>query len=190
MAQALEEERPRGQVSLAALFVAFMKVSLCGFGGPVVWARHFLVTRQSWLDDREFAEILSFCQFLPGPNVVSVAVCVGARFRGIAGSLAALAGFIIIPWSVGFALGALFLSYAHVGLLQGVLRGISAAASGLIVAAGIRLMLPYRRRPTALLFAFLACAGLAFAGLPLLLVVGLLVPLSIAAAGRDAESPA
>jgi len=178
------------QITLAALFVAFLKVSLGAFGGPLAWARRMIVERLGWLSDREFGDILSFCQFLPGPNVVSVAVCVGAKFRGGAGALAALAGFIVIPWVVGFGLGALYLSYAHLGALQNILRGISAAAAGLIIATGLRLLLPHRRRPAAWLFAALAFGGLAFARLPLLLVLVVLLPLSIAAAGGDRTTAA
>jgi len=174
---------------LGALFGAFLKVSMYGFGGPIVWARRIIVEERGWLGDAEFADILSFCQFLPGPNVVSVTVCIGARFRGPAGALAALAGFILIPWTVGFALGGLLLSYAQATVLQGILRGIAAAAAGLIIATGIRLLMPHRQRPVALAFAALAFAGLAVLRLPLLVVVLGLVPLSIALA-RPQQAPA
>lgn len=175
-------------ITPGALFGAFLKVSLLGFGGPIVWARQILVEQRHWLSDSEFAEILSFCQFLPGPNVVSLAVCIGAKFRGPVGALAALAGFILLPWTVGFAVGAVVLSYAQTALLQGILRGVAATAAGLIIATGIRLLLPHRRRPLALAVAALAFAGLAFAKLPLLVVVVGLMPVSIAMAGRESSS--
>ena len=182
---ALEETQPAARVTFPALFVTFLKISMLGFGGPIVWARRILVEERQWLADAEFADLLSFCQFLPGPNVVSITVCVGARFRGPAGAFAALAGFILIPWTVGFALGAWLLSYAHATVLQGVLRGIAAVAAGLLIATGLRLLRPHRRRPIALAFAALAFAGLAILKLPLLIVVLGLVPLSIALARAD-----
>jgi len=173
------------RVTLPSLFLTFLQISMLGFGGPIVWARHFLVERTRWLDDQEFAEILSLCQFLPGPNVVCITVCVGSKFRGTTGALVALAGFLLIPWTIGFALGVLYLTYAHIALVQSVMRGIAAVAAGLIIATGIRLLLPHRRRKMALLFAALAFAGLALAKLPLLLLVLVLVPLSVAAAPPD-----
>lgn len=190
MAVAADEDLPNRRVTLPALFTGFLVVSLCGFGGPIVWARRILVERRRWLGNQEFAEILSFCQFLPGPNVVSVAVCLGARFRGPVGALVALAGFILIPWTVGFALGTLFLNYAQLAIVQSILHGISAAAAGLIIATGIRLLMAYRERPPALLVAALAFAALALAKLPLLLVVSVLLPVGIAVAGRDRAAPA
>src|SRR5580700_7594423 len=179
---ALNEMEDRLRISLGALFLIFLQVSMLGFGGPIVWARRIIVERRGWLSDPEFADILSLCQFLPGPNVVSITVCIGAKFRGPAGALASLLGFIVIPSTVGFALGTLLLSYAHAGPLQGILHGIAAAAAGLIIATGLRLLLPHRRRPIALGFAALAFTGLAIAQLPLLIVVLGLAPLSIAAA--------
>jgi chromate transporter len=180
VAYSLEAGEPAPHVTLPALFTTFLTVSMYGFGGPIVWARRIIVEQRGWLGDVEFADILGFCQFLPGPNVVSLSVCLGAKFRGPAGALSALAGFILVPWTVGFTLGAVLLSYAQTPLLQGILRGVAAVAAGLIVATGIRLLLPYRRRPAALVFAALAFAGLAAAKLPLLIVVLGLVPLSIA----------
>lgn len=173
---------PAPDVGLAALFNGFLLISLLGFGGPIVWARRFIVERYRWLSDLEFGELLGLCQFLPGPNVVGLTICVGAKFRGPAGALAALAGFTVIPWTLGFALGAVFLHFSHLGVFQGVLRGLAATAAGLMIATGVRLLLPYRRRPEALFFAALAFAGLALVKLPLLLVVLGLVPFSIAAA--------
>lgn len=185
MPSALNEAEARPPTTLGALFTAFLKVSMYGFGGPIVWVRRILIEERHWLSDREFADLLSFCQFLPGPNVVSITVCIGAKFRGPAGAMAALAGFILLPWTVGFALGAFFLSYAQTPLLQGILRGVAAAAAGLLIATGIRLLLPHRHRPIALAFAALAFVGLAVAKLPLIIVVLGLVPLSIALARPD-----
>jgi chromate transporter len=88
----------------------------------------------------------------------------------------------VIPCALGFGVGAIYLHYQRIGAVQGILRGLAAAAAGLIIGTGLRLLLPQRRRPLALLFAVLACAGLAWAKLPLPAVVLGLVPLSIAAA--------
>ena len=176
-------------ITPGALFLAFLKVSMYRFGGPIVWARRILVEERQWLSDLEYAEILGFCQFLPGPNVVSMTVCIGAKFRGPVGALAGLAGFVLLPWTVGFAIGIVVLSYAQTSLLHGVLRGVAATAAGLIIATGLRLLLPHRRRPVALAVAALAFAGLAVAKLPLLIVVVGLVPVSIAMA-RPESLPA
>ena len=185
------EARGAGEpVTLAALFVGFLKVSLCGVGGGggIVWARRIAVENRRWINDVEFADIVSLCQFMPGPNIVGIAVCVGARVRGAIGTIAALCGFLVIPWAVGFSLGLLYLKYAHLTVLRNILGGIAATAAGLLIATGIRLLMPYRRRAAALLFATLAFGLIIFGRLPLLIVLFGLVPLSVAVAGMQNDS--
>ena len=185
---AAEQQEEKLPVSLAALFTAFLMVSLCGVGGGggLVWARRVAVETRHWLGDREFGDIVSLCQLMPGPNIVGIAVCVGAKMRGTIGTLAALAGFLVIPWSLGLTLGLFCLQYAHLPVVRHILGGIAAAAAGMLIATGMRLLLPHRRRPAALLFAGLACALIVFGGLPLVAVLFGLAPLSIAVAGAEA----
>src|SRR6516164_11542124 len=112
----MAQRRELGQaVPLAALFTAFLAVSLYGVGGGsgIVWARRIAVENRRWISDREFVDIVSLCQFMPGPNIVGIAVCVGAKVRGAVGTIAAICGFLIIPWAVGFSFGVLYLKYAH-----------------------------------------------------------------------------
>jgi chromate transporter len=138
-----------------------------------------------WISDREFADIVSLCQFIPGPNIVGIAVCVGAKVRGVSGTIAALCGFLVIPWAIGLSLGLLCLEYAHLPALRNILGGIAAAAAGLLIATGLRLLMPHRRRPAALVFAAFAYGLITVGGLPLLAVLFGLVPLSIAVAGVE-----
>src|ERR1700740_1123814 len=103
MTQAAEQEQNVEQaVPLTALFTAFLTVSLCGAGGGggIVWARRITVEKRGWLTDSDFADIVSLCQFMPGPNIVGIAVCVGAKMRGTIGTIAAVCGFPFIPWSL------------------------------------------------------------------------------------------
>jgi hypothetical protein len=43
------------------------------------------------------AAFVSLCQFLPGPNIIGIAVCTGTKLRGAPGALAAIAGFLVLP---------------------------------------------------------------------------------------------
>ena len=182
MLQARESRSSGDRVPLSALFVAFLKVSLSGFGGGLVWARRAVVEQQHWMDEQEFAETLTLCQLMPGPNIVGITVCVGAKLRGAAGAISAVAGFILVPWMVGLTIGGLVLRNAEIAVLQNILSGLSASAAGLLIGTGLRLLIPHRSRRTALLFAGLAFAGMAFTRLPLPMVLLALAPISIAVA--------
>ncbi len=159
------------RVPLAALFIAFLQVSLLGFGGGLAWARRIVVEQRRWAKDEEFTDIVSLCQFMPGPNVVGVAVCVGAKLRGLIGTVAAIAGFILVPCVIGFTLGVLYLHYGHLAVFRNILGGVSAVAAGLLIATGIKMLTPHWRRPQALIVAMLAFGGMAFTKLPLLVVL-------------------
>src|SRR4051794_27919677 len=86
--------------SCAELFTGFLGVGLQGFGGVMPFARRMLVEQQRWLGEREFIEVLSLSQFLPGPNIINVAVIVGRRFRGVAGAASAAFGLMLMPFLI------------------------------------------------------------------------------------------
>jgi len=169
------------RIPLTALFTAFLRVSLLGFGGGLVWAHRIVVEQRRWTTEDEFADILSLCQFMPGPNVVGIGVCVGAKLRGAAGTIAAISGFVLLPCVAGFCLGLLYLRYAHLAVFRNILGGVSAVAAGMLIGTGIRMLLPFRGRPVALIVAALAFGGMTFTGLPLLAVLFGVALLSLAA---------
>ena len=140
MLEGAENSSSADRVPLSALFIGFLKVSLCGFGGGLVWARRVVVEQRQWMDEQEFAETLTLCQLMPGPNIVGITVCVGAKLRGAIGAVSAVAGFILVPWTVGLTVGGLVLRYAEIAVLQNILGGLSAAAAGLLIGTGLRLL--------------------------------------------------
>jgi chromate transporter len=118
---------------------------------------------------------------MPGPNVVGIAICVGSKTRGLPGALAAFAGFALIPGMLGFLLALLYLGQTRITLVQNALSGISAAAAGLLIGTGLRFLKPHLGDARVIIFAALAFAGLAIAKFPLLLLLMILTPLSVAA---------
>ena len=62
-----------------ALFMAFNRLALQGFGGVIPVAQRELVERERWLSRQGFVELLSISQVLPGPNIVNLALIFGDR---------------------------------------------------------------------------------------------------------------
>src|SRR5262250_1583767 len=106
-----ETETPKPNVSRLALFIAFSRISLSSFGGAIFWARRELIERLRWLTEREFVEIYTIGQLLPGPNVLNLAVMVGYRFAGWSGAASAVAGFLGWPCLVVVGMGILYQNY-------------------------------------------------------------------------------
>jgi chromate transporter len=168
--------------SLIALFVAFAKMSLAGFGGVLVFARHAIVDRHRWMTAEEFNETFALCHFLPGPNIVNLSVVFGSRFRGVPGSLAAFAGLVGPPVVIVTILAALYARFGEVEALRRILAGISCAAVGLLISVVFRMMMPLIKKRDLVGLVVLAAVFIAIGllQLPLPAVLLVAIPLSIA----------
>ena len=112
----------------------FFKLGLTSFGGPIAHLGYFrteFVDRKRWLRDEEYADLVSLCQFLPGPASSQVGIAVGLRRAGLPGALAAWCGFTL-PSAV--ALVAFALGLAH-RVPSGVLHGLMLVAVAVVAQA-------------------------------------------------------
>jgi chromate transporter len=95
---AVETAAVPARTSLLALWLIFLRLGLTSFGGPVAHLAYFreaFVTRRRWLDERSYLDLVSLCQFLPGPASSQVGFAIGLSRRGLAGGLVAWLGFTL-----------------------------------------------------------------------------------------------
>jgi chromate transporter len=130
------------------LFTAFTSLALQGFGGVLPMAQRELVDKRRWLTQEQFLELLSVGQVLPGPNVVNLALMIGDRFFGWRGAVATLAGILLAPFLIVVLLAVLYgtLVDTHPAV-AGALRGMAAAAAGLLLAMTLKLSPALGRNP-------------------------------------------
>lgn len=170
----MSEARPAPE-SLAALFWAFTRLALQGFGGVLAVAQRELVERLGWLSREEFLEMLAIGQVLPGPNIVNLSLMIGDRFFGLRGALTALAGMLAIPCVIVLGLASVSGALLEHERMAGALRGMGAVAAGLIVATGLKLLPSLAHNPVgrawALILALAAFGAIALLRLPLVWVV-------------------
>ncbi|HYD63408.1 MAG TPA: chromate transporter [Noviherbaspirillum sp.] len=168
------QDRPRPQ-SLSDLFISFTLLALQGFGGVLAIVQHELVEKKRWMTREEFVEEWAVAQIMPGPNVVNLSLMIGARYFGLPGALAALAGMLTIPLVIVLLLTFVYAQFADRPGLAGALRGMGAVAAGLITAAGLRLLTTLKTNPLGLPVSIalaLACfAAIALLRWPLLYVL-------------------
>ena len=181
------ERSPLAGVSRATLFASFLKMGLLGFGGVLPWARRIIVDERRWLDDREFAELIGLCQVLPGPNVVNLAVIIGARSHGPLGSLIAMTGILFVPIGVMLSIAIFYAAVAHAPVARNAIAGASAAAAGLILGTALRLLLQTRPPPRGFLTGAAAFVAVGVLQWPLLWVILVLIVVGIAAEWRAAR---
>jgi chromate transporter len=84
--------------SALEVLAAFLQLGLTSFGGPIAHIGYFreaFVVRRRWLDEHAFADLVSLCQFLPGPASSQVGFSIGLMRAGYLGGLAAWTGFTL-----------------------------------------------------------------------------------------------
>jgi chromate transporter len=163
------------------LFIAFVGVSVSGFGGALPWARRMIVERRGWMTAEEFNETFSLSQFLPGPNVINFSVVFGSRFGGALGAAVALLGLLGPPMIIATGLAVLYSYYGDTAALSRILGGITAAAAGLLIAAVGKMAAPLfvRGWSPAPLVAIIAFVTIGLLHWPLPWVLAVLAPISI-----------
>lgn len=119
------------------VLLIFFKLGVSCFGGPIAHIGYFreeFVVRRKWLDEQAFVDLVSLCQFLPGPASSQTGLSIGLMRAGYLGGLAAWIGFTL-PSAVIlvlFAYGAGTLSGA-VG--TGFLHGLKLVAVAIVAQA-------------------------------------------------------
>jgi chromate transporter len=158
-----------------------LQVALSAFGGGLsAWSQRIVVEERRWLNNEEFLTGLTVARLFPGPNQINMAVYVGTFFHGLRGALVALAGMLLLPFTLLMVLGLAYFSFHSLPAIDRVLAGVVAAAAGMALSMGFKILGQYRRDPVALLLAaatLVAMERFHVRLVPLLLVAG---PLAMA----------
>ncbi len=126
-------------VSVWDIFLEFLIMGATSFGGVVPYLRGSLVTKRRWVDDKEFVEMLSISQSLPGLNATNMAVLVGEKLHGAMGAVAGLIGMCLPGGLLMFAVGIFYHQHGDHIWITAALKGVAAAAVGLILATVVSL---------------------------------------------------
>ena len=126
-------DEAREQASLPAVFTTFLTIGATSFGGGVVaYLRNALVAKKKWLDDTQFLELMSISNTLPGLNATNMSILAGDRLRGTAGAVAAMLGMCLPGFIFMTIAGIMYGQNGDRPIVTAMLRGVAAAAVGLI----------------------------------------------------------
>jgi chromate transporter len=182
------------RVPLTQLFLDFLLIGATSFGGgAIAFVRNTVVEKRHWLDDKEFVELLSISQALPGLNSTNLSILIGDRLRGGAGSTVAILG-MCLP-------GGLFMYFAAIAyaihgdrtFATAGLKGIAAAAVGILLSTAMQLGRRALSHRADIVFVALAVIGvnrLHLSVLTVLAVVGLSAILWYRPGGRALRAEA
>ena len=123
--------------------------------------REAFVARRQWMDERGYADLVALCQMLPGPTSSQVGIGIGLTKAGLAGALAAWAGFTAPSAILLIALGYGVIAFDN-AIPEGLLRGLGAVVVAVVaqaVRAMARTLCPDPPRVTIAAFAAAAVLG-------------------------------
>ena len=133
-----------GVAKTVEVFLAFLKLGVTSFGGPVAHLGYFreeLVVRRKWVTDQQYGELVALCQFLPGPASSQVGFALGLIRGGYRGAIAAWIAFTL-PSAIllaVFAWGAVALTGSGgttLGVIgAGIILGLKAVAVAVVAHA-------------------------------------------------------
>jgi chromate transporter len=135
--QSVGDERvdePRTSGPALEVFLAFLRLGLTSFGGPIAHLGYFrteFVERRGWLDDRSYSDLVALCQFLPGPASSQVGIGLGLGRAGWLGALAAWLGFTM-PSAAALILFALGVAQWNDLASSGAIHGLKVVAVAVV----------------------------------------------------------
>jgi chromate transporter len=128
---------PGGRGGRLEVLLAFFRLGLTSFGGPVAHLGYFrteFVERRRWLDDRSYSDLVALCQFLPGPASSQVGMALGLLRAGWSGALLAWIGFTLPSAIALIAFGYGIAIYSDLAS-SGVVHGLKVAAVAVVAQA-------------------------------------------------------
>ena len=135
----MSDAAARPDVSVADIFREFLVIGATSFGNIVPYLRNSLVVKRRWIDDDGFIELLSISETVPGLNAANIAVLLGDRLRGLAGSTAALVGVCLPGALVMYLVGIAYHIHGERPIVTAMLKGVAAASTGLVLATIVQL---------------------------------------------------
>tara|TARA_B100000614_G_scaffold154248_1_gene136604 strand:+ start:1453 stop:2034 length:582 start_codon:yes stop_codon:yes gene_type:complete len=172
---ALQSEQP-ARPGLRELFVCMTQVAFSAFGGGMsLWSHRIIVERRQWMTSESFVTGLTVARLFPGPNQINMSVYIGSIFQGLPGSLAAVAGIILFPFTLLMLLGLLYFQFSAIAEVNRLLAGLAAAAAGMALSMGFKILEVYKTDYLALAIAVIVFVSLQvfrFHLIPVVLVAG------------------
>ncbi len=134
------------------LFITFSKIGIFNFGGGYAMLsliQNEAVTKNGWLTNAEFADIVAISQSTPGPIGINAATYVGytsvlnegySQGLAVVGAVLASLSVIWLPFILMIAISRYIMTHKDSKGIKDIFRGLRPTIVGLIGAAALLLM--------------------------------------------------
>jgi chromate transporter len=183
--------KPAEPVSFWSLYRLFFIVGVFSFGGGLTaWFHREIVVVRKWMTDDEFFSGYSLAQVIPGVNSTNMAVYIGLQVRGTLGAMIALLGVLSGPFVIVIAVANVYQWLIALPGFQAATAGLAAAAVGMIFRLGWVSSQTAERSISSMLALAATFSAVAIFRLPVVPVLLVIAPLSVAAAWPRKSSDA
>lgn len=176
------------KAALVDVFWSFLKIGGSAFGGSTQAMVHReVVERRRWVDDEAFLAGLAISQVLPGANPVNLALYMGLKARGGLGAVVAVTAMIIPAFCIIMLMGFAYRQYSGLPITHFILGGVAAVGIGATLSVGVKVASKLPRNYWTLIIGVTVFIAVGIMRWPMLPVVAVAVPLSIAIAWFSAR---
>lgn len=125
------------------LFLTFLEIGAVSFGGgySMIPLIRELSVANGWLTEGELLNFIAVSESTPGPIAINMATFVGSSQGGLFGAFCATLGVVLPSFVIILLLVAILKNLMKKPAVQGALGGVRPCVVGLILSAGITLLL-------------------------------------------------
>lgn len=150
---------------LLQLFWNFFKLGLFTIGGGMAMIpliQNIVVDKMHWMTEEETVDCIAVSQGLPGVIAINMATYIGQKKKDLAGALAATIGVMLPSFVIIILVVELLHGFGDNRYVLGALKGIKAAATGLIAYSAYKVGKQVLKGPFQWVLAIAAFAAIAF----------------------------
>lgn len=142
--------------TLLEILMVSGRLGFTSFGGPIAHLGYFhdeYIRKRKWMDEKNYADLVALCQFLPGPASSQVGIGMGIMRAGVPGGIVSFLGFTL-PSVVALILFALILQgldVSNAGWIHGLKLVAVAVVAHAIIGMAQKLTPDLKRKAIALL---------------------------------------
>lgn len=147
------------------LFWAFFKLGLFTIGGGMAMIpliQGVVVDQKKWMTEEEAVDCIAVSQGLPGVIAINMATYIGQKKRGALGAVSATVGVILPSFIIIILIVKLLGTISDSAAVTGALKGIKAAATGLIAFSAYKVGKKVLTGPFQWILALAAFAAITF----------------------------
>lgn len=125
------------------LFFTFVKIGAFTLGGGyamLAMVEKAVVEQRKWIEEKDFYDMITLVQTLPGVFAINTALYVGYRIKGMKAALAAMLGAALPSFVIIILLGTFFSTMWENEVVIAIFKGIRPCVVALILAPSVKMV--------------------------------------------------